>query len=48
MAQKSERWRKVDKPTRCTNILCETDDGESMDFKICIKNGKRARWKKVK
>ena len=31
-------WKPLRK--KCTKIKCKTDEGESMEFEICIKKGK--------
>lgn len=46
----TEYWKSAEKKKRskCTKIKCETNDGDSMEFDICIKNGKAKNCKKVR
>jgi len=40
------KWKPVKQ--KCTKFRCDTDEGESLEFEVCIKNGKNVQCKKVK
>jgi len=45
MGNKGGKWKPVKE--RCTKFRCETDDGESIEFKVCLKKGKFKHCKGV-